>query len=225
MIVTIHQPNFLPYFGLFHKVNQADIFVIQDDVKFDERWGNRNKIISSTGYTRLNVPILKGHKFLENKDVKINNLIKWRKIHWKKITGGYNNAKYFHLYKDYFKNLYEKNWEFLFELNFEILKKCMNWLGIKTKIVIESDLNVAGKSTERLVNVCKAVGADSYLSGVSGRDYLNEKLFEKNNIELRYQNYESIKYAQNLSNTFIPNLSIIDVLSNIGPEVNQFLKN
>jgi hypothetical protein len=225
MIVTIHQPNFLPHFGLFHKVNQADIFVIQDDVKFDERWGNRNKIISSTNYTQLNVPILKGHKFLENKNVKINNLIKWRKIHWKKITSGYNNAKYFHLYKDYFKNLYENEWSFLFKLNFEILKKCMNWLGIKTEIVIESELNIDGISTERLVNVCKAVGADSYLSGISGRDYLNEKLFEKNNIKLRYQNYESIKYRQNLSKTFIPDLSIIDVLANIGPKTNQFLKN
>tara|TARA_B100000686_G_scaffold229008_1_gene236390 strand:- start:2339 stop:3016 length:678 start_codon:yes stop_codon:yes gene_type:complete len=225
MIVTIHQPNFLPYFGLFHKVSQADVFVIQDDVKFDERWGNRNKIISSTDYTRLNVPILKGHKFLENKDVKINNLIKWRKIHWKKITSGYNNAKYFHLYKDYFKNLYEKEWDFLFKLNFDILKNCMQWLGIKTEIVIESELNIEGISTERLVNVCKAVGADSYLSGISGRDYLNEKLFEKNNIKLRYQNYDSIKYTQNLSKTFIPDLSIIDVLANIGPETNQFLKN
>ena len=55
----------------------------------------------------------------------------------------------------------------------------MDWLGIKTKIVIESDLNVDGTSTERLVNVCKAVGADTYLSGISGRDYLDEKLFEK----------------------------------------------
>ena len=61
MIVTIHQPNYFPYFGLFHKINQADVFVVQDDVKFDERVTNRNKIISSTGYTRLNVPIIKGH--------------------------------------------------------------------------------------------------------------------------------------------------------------------
>ena len=225
MIVTIHQPNYFPYFGLFHKINQADVFVVQDDVKFDERVTNRNKIISSTGYTRLNVPIIKGHKFFEIKDVKINNLIHWRKIHWKKITSGYNNAEYFHLYKDYFKNLYEKEWEFLFKLNFETLKKCMDWLGIKTEIVIESDLNVDGISTERLVNVCKAVGADTYISGISGGDYLDEKLFEKNNIKLRYQNYESIRYAQNLSKTFIPNLSIIDVLANTGPEINQFLKN
>ncbi|KFM20956.1 WbqC-like family protein, partial [Marine Group I thaumarchaeote SCGC AAA799-B03] len=84
---------------------------------------------------------------------------------------------------------------------------------------------VDGTSTERLVNVCKAVGADTYLSGISGRDYLDEKLFEKNNIKLRYQNYEGIRYTQNLSKTFIPNLSIIDVLANTGPEINQFLKN
>ena len=224
MIVTIHQPNYFPYFGLFHKINQADVFVVQDDVKFDERVTNRNKIISSTGYTRLNVPIVKGHKFFEIKDVKINNLILWRKIHWKKITSGYNNAEYFHLYKDYFEKLYEKEWEFLFELNFETLKKCIEWLGIKTEIIIESELNVNGTSTERLVNVCKAVGADTYLSGIVGKDYLNEALFEKNNINLKYKNYKSITYTQNLSKTFIPNLSIIDVLANNGPKTHEFLK-
>ena len=74
------------------------------------------------------------------------------------------------------------------------------------------------------MNICKAVGADTYLSGIVGKDYLNEALFEKNNINLKYKNYKSITYTQNLSKTFIPNLSIIDVLANNGPKTHEFLK-
>ena len=135
LIVTIHQPNYFPYPGFFHKINHSDIFVVQDDVKFDERVTNRNKIISSTGYTWLNIPILKGHKFLNINEVKINNSIKWRKTNWKKITSGYNNAEYFYLYKEYFKKLYQKEWEFIFEINFEGIKKVIEWLGIKTEVI------------------------------------------------------------------------------------------
>ncbi len=225
MIVTIHQANYFPYIGFFHKINHSDIFVVQDDVKFDERVTNRNKIISSTGYTWLNIPILKGHKFLNINEVKINNSIKWRKTNWKKITSGYNNAEYFYLYKEYFKKLYQKEWEFIFEINFEGIKKVIEWLGIKTEVIKESELNVRGTSTERLVNVCKAVGADVYLSGVGGKNYINEKLFEKNNIKLKYQNYKSAAYTQNLSKVFIPDLSIIDVLANMGPKSKELLGN
>ena len=189
--------------------------MVQDDVKFDERVTNRNKIISSTGYTWLNIPILKGHKFLNINEVKINNSIKWRKTNWKKITSGYNNAEYFYLYKEYFKKLYQKEWEFIFEINFEGIKKVIEWLGIKTEVIKESELNVRGTSTERLVNVCKAVGADVYLSGVGGKNYIGvsggvEPIFA---------------YTQNLSKVFIPDLSIIDVLANMGPKSKELLGN
>ena len=73
MKIAIHQANYFPYLGFFHKINQADVFVIQDDIKFVNKVTNRNKIISSSGYTWINVPIKKGHKSLPIMDVKINN--------------------------------------------------------------------------------------------------------------------------------------------------------
>ena len=223
MKIAIHQANYFPYTGFFHKINQADIFVIQDDVKFVNR-SNRNKIISSSGYTWINVPIKKGHQSLPIMDVKINNEISWRKINYKKICAGYNKAKFFHLYKDYFENLYNKEWKNIFDLNFETIKQVLSWLEIKVKIVIESELGVSGQSTERLVNVCKKLGADTYISGIGGKKYLDEKLFEKNKIILKYQNYSPIRYVQHLSKSFIPNLSIIDLLANMGSESGKLLK-
>ena len=224
MKIAIHQANYFPYPGFFHKINQADVFVIQDDIKFVNKVTNRNKIISSSGYTWINVPIKKGHKSLPIMDVKINNEIPWKKINFKKVCAGYNKAKFFHLYKDFFENLYKKEWNNIFDLNFETIKQVFVWLNIKTKIVIESELDVSGPSTERLVNVCKKLGADTYISGIGGKKYLDEKLFEKNKIILKYQNYNPIKYTQHMSKSFIPNLSIIDLLANAGSESGKLLK-
>ena len=226
MKIAIHQANYFPYPGFFHKINQADVFVIQDDVKFVNRTTNRNKIISSSEYTWINVPIKKGHKSLPIMDVKINNEIPWGKINLKKICAGYNKAKFFHLYKDYFENLYKKEWNNIFDLNFETIKQVLRWLDIKVEIVIESELRVSGQPTERLVKVCKKLGADIYISGIGGKRYLDEKLFKNNNVNLQYQNYIPITYNQNLSKSFIPNLSIIDLLFNEGTGGSQeILKN
>ena len=226
MKIAIHQANYFPYPGFFHKINQADVFVIQDDVKFVNRTTNRNKIISSSEYTWINVPIKKGHKSSLIMDVKINNEIPWGKINLKKICAGYNKAKFFHLYKDYFENLYKKEWNNIFDLNFETIKQVLRWLDIKVEIVIESELRVSGQPTERLVKVCKKLGADTYISGIGGKRYLDEKLFEKNEITLKYQNYDPITYVQHTSKSFIPNLSIIDLLFNEGTDRSQeILKN
>jgi hypothetical protein len=157
-------------------------------------------------------------------DVKINNEIPWRRKNYKKICAGYNKAKFFHLYKDYFENLYKKEWENIFDLNFETIKQVIRWLDIKVKIIIESELGVSGQQTERLVNVCKKLGADTYISGIGGKKYLDEKSFEKNKIILKYQNYNTIRYLQHLSKSFIPNLSIIDLLANMGSESGKLLK-
>ena len=224
MKIAIHQANYFPYPGFFHKINQADVFVIQDDVKFVNRTANRNKIISSSEYTWINVPIKKGHKSLPIMDVKINNEIPWGKINLKKICAGYNKAKFFHLYKDYFENLYKKEWNNIFDLNFETIKQVLRWLDIKVEIVIESELRVSGQPTERLVKVCKKLGADTYISGIGGKRYLDEKLFEKNKIILKHQNYNPIRYLQHTSKSFIPNLSIIDLLANVGSKSGKLLK-
>jgi len=121
MKVAIHQPQYFPYPGFFHKLSMADILVIMDDTQYDKRFTNRNKIVTTNGFVWLSVPINKDHKFLPNRLVKINNNIDWKKQHWNKIWHSYSNSKFFHLYKNYFKNLYEKEWEYLCGLDIETL--------------------------------------------------------------------------------------------------------
>ena len=101
-------------------------------------------------------------------------------------------------------------------VNLETLKKTIEWLGIKIQIIKESELNVSGDASERLVNICELMNADTYVSGIGGKNYLKEELFEEKNIKLQYQDYVPLKYKQNLSDEFISNLSIIDLLANNG---------
>ncbi len=217
MKVTIHQPNYFPYPGLFHKLSLSDVFVVMDNVKFQFDITNRNKIISKNGkWQRITVPVKKNQTHKKIMDVEINNEISWQGENFAKLEESYNSSKFFYLYKNYLKNIYEKKWDMLVELNVETLKKTIEWLGLRIKIIKESELNVSGNSTQRLVNICEVLNADTYISGIGGKNYLKEEAFVEKNIKLQYQNYHPLKYKQNFSNEFIPNLSIIDLLANNG---------
>jgi len=223
--VTIHQPNFFPYPGFFQKLLLADKLVLLDDVQFEFGITNRNKILSPDGnWTRIIVPVKDGQKFLPINQVEINNDVSWKEKNLEKLFTSYENTSYFHLYSEYLKNIFTSDWNMLFELNFETLKQTISWLNLDIEIIKESELNVKGNSTERLVNICKSLDADNYISGIGGKNYLNEELFIKNNIILNYHDYSSIIYPQHNSESFLPNMSILDLLANMGPESQKLLK-
>ena len=226
MKVTIHQPNYLPYPGLFHKLILSDVFVILDNVQFQFDITNRNKIISKDGsWERITVPVKKNQTHKKIIDVEINNEISWSNNTFQKLYDNYSSSNFFNQYEDYFKKLYKKKWTLLYELNFETLKKMIEFLGIKIEILNESELDIKGESTERLINICETLNAKTYVSGIGGKNYLDEKLFKKKNIQLEYQNYQSMPYSQNHSEDFVPNLSAIDLLFNLGPESLDLIKN
>jgi len=224
MRVAIHQPQFFPYPGFFQKLSMADAFVIMDDVQYDKRYTNRNRILAPQGPIWLTVPIDKADKFMPNKDVEINNAMPWMGEHLKKITYSYKNSSCFHLYKEYFDALYRTNHELLFDLDLETTKAVMRWLDIDIPVIRESDLGVSGESTERLVNVCKAVGADTYVSGAGGKNYMDEKVFARQGVAVEYQQYEPAPYQQRFVREFVPNLSVLDILFNVGPDCRRLIK-
>ena len=224
MIVTIHQPNYFPYPGFFQKVLLSDIYVILDRAQFEFDITNRNKIITPEGsWSRISVPIKKGQKFFEIRNVEINNDQPWAEKNWDLICKSYNDSPFFDLYKTTLNSVFKKKWNLIFDLNFYTLKKVLEWLNIKTKIIFDSELDVTGKSSEHLLNICKKLGATKYLSGPSGRDYLNEKIFEQNKIKVEYQKYEPIIYPQKHAKSFVPNLSILDLLFNVGSDSKKLI--
>ena len=199
--------------------------VLLDDVQFEFGITNRNKILSPDGnWTRITVPVKDGQKFLPINQVEIDNDVSWKEKNLEKLSTSYENTSYFHLYDEYLKNIFTKNWNMLFEINFETLKQTISWLNLDVEIIKESELNVKGNSTEKLVNICKSLDADDYISGIGGKNYLNEELFLKNNIILHYHEYSPIIYPQHNSESFLPNMSILDLLANMGPENQKLLK-
>ena len=224
MIVTIHQPNYFPHPAFFQKVSLSDIYVILDKTQFEFDITNRNKIITTEGsWVRISVPIKKGQKFFEIRNVEINNYLSWAENNWNLIHKSYGDYPFFGLYKTFLDSIYKKKWNLIFDLNFQTLKKVFDWLDIKTEIVLESELNVTGTASEKLLNICKKMGATKYLSGSGGKNYLNEKFFAQNKIKVEYQKYNPIIYTQKNVKSYVSNLSILDLLFNIGPDSKKLI--
>lgn len=219
MIISVHQPQYLPWLGYFHKIYNSDAFVFLDNVQYKEReYQNRNRIRIKEGSMWLTVPVLKGDAPYPNiSDVRIDNFQGWRERHWRAISVNYSHSPFFARYGGFFEDLYKKDWAFLVDLNIAIINYILDSLGIKKPIYFESKLNIKTMSTGRIIDICKALKADTYLSGTGGKDYLDEKAFDTNGIKLVYQDFKHPEYSQRHT-PFMPFMSAIDLLFNHGPD-------
>ena len=220
MIVAIHQLHYLPWLRYFHKMAGCDTFVVLDDIQFNKNgWQNRNKIKGPAGAQLLTVPIR--HKWGRRLDeVQIENKTPWRRKHWQSLVTCYGKAPFFSVHADTIKAAYEKDWQSLNELNAALLRILVKQLGIRTRIVYSSSLGIKTEATHRLVDICKAMGANAYLTGeYAAQMYLEPELFKAAGVELLYQKYEALVYHQQFDRSgLIPDLSIVDLLFNHGAE-------
>lgn len=219
MIISMHQPQYLPWLGFFHKIYHSDIFVFLDNVQYKKReYQNRNRIRTKEGWMWLTVPVLKNEEPYPNiSSVHIDNSQDWRKRHWRAIYVNYAKEPFFNKYSSFFDDLYKKEWERLVDLNINIINYIIQALGIGRRVYLESQLNINTANTARIIDICKELKADTYLSGIGGKGYLDEKQFSANKIKLIYQDFKHPQYTQRY-NPFIPFISIIDLLFNCGPE-------
>lgn len=226
MIVTIHQPEYLPYLGFFDRIEKADIFVILDDVQYQKGgFINRNKIKTSQGWQWLTVPIKEKESLRKIFQVEIDNQIAWEKNHWKAIFYNYQRAPYFKKYANFFQKVFQKKWKKIVNLDVYLIKQLLSILGIRTKLYKSSQLNVQGKGTARLVNLCQKLKAYTYLSGPGGKRYLDLTQFEEKKIKVIFQDFSHPVYPQRFEKIgFIPNLSIVDLLFNCGPKSLDIIK-
>ena len=217
MICTIHQPNYLPYLGFFEKAFQSDIFIIYDTTQFKKNdWQNRNRICTSEGWQWITIPVL--HRFGQKiNEVKIDNLKKPLKNNWNKIQTIYGKAPFFKDYGEIFEKIYKNTYDFVSDLNCDMIYEIKSILGLRTRFVKSSELPpIETKSTQALIDLCKIVEADTYISGSEGKNYLDLDLFEKAGIELKFQNYRHPVYKQFNNSEFQPYMSAIDLIFNCG---------
>lgn len=220
MIVAIHQLHYLPWLRYFHKIAGCDTFVVLDDIQFNKNgWQNRNKIKGPQGWQFLTVPVR--HKLGQRLDeVRTDNNTQWRRKHWQSLTTCYGKAPFFGAYAEELKSVYDKEWEDLNGINAALLSVLLKDLGSKTKVVYSSSMGIKTDATQRLVDMCKALGASAYLTGeFAAGAYLEAELFEKAGLKLSFQKYECPVYNQQFPSAgFVPEMSIVDLLFNHGPD-------
>lgn len=222
MVISCHQPNYLPWVGYFKKMQFVDVFVLLDSVQFPRgvckgtSWVNRNRIKTPDGELWLSVPVKKRGKGLQIiKDVEIENIHNWRKRHLLSLYHYYKKSPYFDEYIQFFDKIYNSNWSKLIELNLVFITQIADWLGIKAKLICSSTLGLKSDKSQLLIDICKELKADTYISGIGGNKYLDLPAFSKAGIKVKHYHFEQNPYPQ-FWGKFIPNLSIVDLLFNCG---------
>jgi len=227
MKIAILQPHYFPYIGYFSLIKKSDIFVFLDDVDFIKReWKNRNKIRlnnHSNDTTWLSIPIKKNFQqnckinkvLVDNLDLELS-----LELQFNKLKNSYYKSPHFNMLGEIFKFQLKKNFN-LSLLNINSVEIFFDLLKIKTKIIKSSDLKISGKKSEKLLNICKILGASTYFANNKSKEYLDENSFLKNNISVKYQDYVHPVYDQIYDNkklNFIPYLSILDLIANQGDQ-------
>jgi len=223
-VVAIHQPNFAPWIGYFHKILKSDVFIFLDHVEYSRRsFTNRNRIKGPKGATWLTVPVsVRGKPRII--DVKINGT-EWKRKHLNTFKAFYGKAEHFEEIYEHLESIYEQEWLYLAEFNKALIKEISDILQITPRFVDSHTLEPRGKKMEMIIDLCKKVGATVYFSGKGAMNYQDPKVFEENGIKLVYQEFEHPVYLQRFGE-FIPNLSILDMLFNVGVEkTREILKN
>lgn len=217
MRVTIHQPQFLPWLGYLDKIDQADLFILLDTVQFKKHeWQNRNRIRTAKGWQWLTVPVLQ-HFRQRIDEVLINPTAVWKTQHLRALEIHYARAPYRSRYLPQLRELYSASWKTLSDLN----KATVHWLlkayGISTPIHSAADYAARDEPTDRLIDLCRAVGATAYLAGPGAEHYMNKLRFESSGVRLDIQVFQHPAYRQ-VYEPFEPNLSALDLLLMQGPD-------
>jgi hypothetical protein len=224
-VAAIHQPQYLPYLGFFHKITQSDVFVILDDTQFQKRGvQHRNRIKTREGWQWLTVPVLR-HSAQPIRDVALDPTAPWQRRHINALRSNYGRAPYFARYGQEIDGLLNQPWVSLCELDMALIRWVMAILSIDTPVRFASELNVTGTGSERLAGLCRAVNADRYLSGSGGRRYMDMEVFERNSVRVLWQAFDEPSYPQLFPTLgFIPDLSVIDALFCYGPDSRRFVE-
>lgn len=218
MILSAHQPAYLPWLGYFDKIARSDVFVYLDTVQFEKNsFINRNQIKTPQGALWLTIPVKsRGHMEGTLLSTEIDDSQPWRRKHLKSIEMNYRKSQGFDRYFSKIEKIINISETNISDYCFQQLMFWCQELNIKTKIVRSSTLPINSTKSNLVLDLCKQLKADNYLSGLFGKNYLIEKDFESAGVKIEYQNYNSPIYSQ-LWGGFVPNLGVVDAWMNQAP--------
>ena len=222
--VAILQSNYIPWRGYFDIIGLVDEFIIYDDSQFTKNdWRNRNKIKTRDGLKWLTVPVgidIKRKIY----EVEIRDS-RWQLQHWEMLHHNYRKADFYNEVSAIIAPLYlNKQYTNLSSLNLEIIKTICDYLEIKTTITDSRNYILDEGKTDRLVSLCRQSYANTYLTGPSAKNYIDENKFKDSDIEIKWMNYENYPIYQQLWGDFVPQVSILDLLFNAGKFSRNYMK-
>lgn len=222
--VVILQPGYLPWPGFFNLMLRSDVFVFYDDVQYDKHgWRNRNRVKAPVGPHWLTVPVLHhGQGKPTNLDIAITQHQRWAKKHLGTLEQFYRKAPFSAPYLSELRAILEQPWEKLVDLNLAVTDWFNEKFEIKRETHRSSALKIEGGQTERLVKICQYFGATDYLSGESAKSYLEVSQFDAAGIKVNWHDFSPPTYPQQFGE-FVPGLSALDLLLNVGPDSHKLL--
>ena len=225
MIVSAYQPYFAPFAGFFAKALRSDVLVLMDAVQFPRgtTWLTRNRFKNDQGTLWITVPVWKKGLGLQMiNEVRICHEGRWIKKHLASLKTAYANAPFFKDHHNFLKDAFSERFEKLIDLNLNIIRHLMKYIGISARVMQLSELGIEANEPQLSVEICKCLGASHFLAQQSARKYLDEEAFLKAGIDLKLFNPRPAVYPQ-LWGTFITNLSTFDLLFNCGPKAFDIL--
>ena len=224
--IAIIQPFYIPWKGYFDIINEADEFVLYEDVKYTEHsWLNRNQIKTQMGPQWITIPVKTRGRYCQliNEAELVDS--RWAKKHYQTIQAFYSKAPYWKKYHELINELYvliEKE-TYISRINEFFIRELCKVLGIKTKIRLSSDyIHTAGK-TEKLIELCSQAGASRYISGPAAKDYIETVQFSEAGIDLVWKDYSGYPEYPQMFGEFVHSVSVIDLLLNVGADAYYYI--
>ena len=223
MNAAIHQPQFMPYLGYFDKMDFADCFVFLETVQYKKNeFQNRNRIKTARGPQWLTVPVQ--FSFGDRIDeVGISSQVPWQRKHLQALRTNYAGTRHWEEHQTQLRELYAGDWAKLADLNVASIAWLRQILGIETPVHWASDISADDNPTQRLVDICAAMGADTYVAGADGAKYMELDRFSASGIAVIFQDYHHPAYEQQFGE-FESHLSALDLVLNCGSRSLEILR-
>jgi hypothetical protein len=218
--IVVSQPFFFPWVGLFEQIRLADVYVHYDDVQFAKRsFVNRTRIKTDQGLKWLTVPLSNYSQGLKINELQENKEINWRRQHLMVLSHTYARAPYKKDMLDLVEKVFFGPYSTVCELSVASINEVCSYYNIANpaEFLFSSQLNIGGRSTQRLLDIVQKLDGDVYITGHGARNYFDHDLFERNNIRVEYMDYQRTPYPQ-LYGDFNPYVSVLDLIANAGKD-------
>lgn len=228
MRLTILQSNYIPWKGYFDLMAMSDLFVVYDSVQYTKNdWRNRNMIATASGPLWLTIPV----ETAGRADQRINEAAigdhRWARKHWATITQSFARRPHFAEAKDAWEAVYLEAQELhlLHDVNLLFLRTIARQLSIDTALVDDRDFELAPDTpTGKLVQLCRSVGADRYVTGPAGLNYLEVERFHAAGIALDVIDYSHYPAYSQPGDEFRHGVSVLDLIASVGDEAATHLQ-